>query len=159
MGIKHWLSALFRRRNQISDGVPEVMGHVVDEHKEKREIRRGPIRHDTLTQDQLKRVAKLRNVLVEAYPMTLDGWLDGFLRDADPESEIQVIEAVAIVYQQLTQSVNLTHDDKAMLYGVLCVISASGASDKVNDKIPEGLPASTDLFELYCAARSAGDRP
>ncbi|MGB2986152.1 MAG: hypothetical protein WBE26_09745 [Phycisphaerae bacterium] len=154
MGIRQWLTCLFRRGNRIPDGMPEVMGQVVDEHGERHEIRRGPIRHDALTRDQLKRVARLRDVLREAYPMTLDGWVDGFIRDAHPESEIQIIEAVAVVYQQLTQSVKLTHDDKVTLYGVLCVLSASGPSDEIDDKIPEGLPAGTDLFRLYCAGRA-----
>lgn len=159
MGIRNWLTRLLRRGDRIPDGMPEVMGQIVDEHGERHAIRRGPIRHDALTQDQLKRIARLRDVLHEAYPMTLDGWVDGFVRDSHPENEIQIIEAVAVVYQQLTESVRLTHDDKATLYGILCVLSAGGPSHELDDKIPAGLPTGTDLFDLYCRARADGDRP
>lgn len=115
MSIKRWLSGLSRRPKRIPDGVPEVMGQTVDEQGQQRIIRRGPIRHDTLTQDELKRVARLPYVLAEAHPVTLDGWVDGFMRDADSKGEIQIIEAIAVVYQRVTQIVELSGADKATL--------------------------------------------
>ena len=41
-------------------------------------ILRGWIKHDSLSQDQVQRVARLRGVLRDAYPMTMEGWIDGF---------------------------------------------------------------------------------
>ena len=91
--------------------------------------------------------------------MTLDGWVDGFMRDAHPENEIQIIEAAAVVYQQLTESTDLDTEGKKMLYAVLCFLSGSEPLPEVEEKIPPGLPTGAELFEMYHAARSAGARP
>jgi hypothetical protein len=58
------------------------------------------------------RIGRLRDVLTEARPMILDGWVDGFLRDVDPESEIRLIETCAVVYRRLTAKATLTPEEK-----------------------------------------------
>jgi hypothetical protein len=75
-------------------------------------------------------------VLQEAYPTTLDGWLDGFIRNAHLEREIQIIELAAVVYRQLTWSVRLGRKEEARLYGVLHALSSGGISDGLDDEIP-----------------------
>jgi len=159
MGFQRWFASLFGRQSEIPDGLPDVMGRVIDEHGEEHELRKGAIKHDALTSGQLQRIARLSDVLQEAYPMSPDGWVDGFMRDANPESEIQIIEAVAVVYAQLAENADLRSEGKRMLYGVLCVLSAGGPSPELEEKIPGGLPTGAELFDMYRAARAAGDRP
>jgi hypothetical protein len=137
------------------------MGHVIDEHGQKVKLRRGPVQQESLSPDQLQRIGRLRDVLAEAYPMTLDGWVDGFLRDANPESEIQIIEACAVVYQRLASQASLSPEEKKRLYSVLCVISAGGAGPELVSALPagKGLPNLENIAMMYREARQSGGRP
>jgi hypothetical protein len=92
--------------------------------------------------------------------MTLDGWVDGFMRDANPESEIQIIEACALVYQRLASQASLLPEEKR-LYSVLCVISAGAASHELASALPagKGLPDLESTRMMYREARQSGGRP
>ena len=161
MGLGDWLRRMFGGGPRLRDEVPEVIGRVTDEQGREQVLHRGPLQHESLTPDQLQRIARLRDVLVEAYPMTLDGWVDGFMRDANPESEIQIIEACAAVFQRLTAQMALRPDEKKRVYSVLCVISAGGAGPELASAIPagRGLPDVGAIAAMYREARQAGDRP
>ena len=122
-------------------GIPEMMGYVTDEKGKKHEVLKGEPKHDSLTPDQLERISCLRDVLQDAYPMTLEGWIDGFICEPNPESEIRLIEAAAVVYQQLTDHSILDKNQKEILYGVMIFMSFGKPHIyKVRDKIPAGLP-------------------
>ncbi len=138
----------------ISDGVPEVFSTVTDKEGKTHKLHRGPRRHDTLTSDQLQRIARLQDVLREVYPMTLDGWVDGFARDVHPEKEIQIIEAAAAVYQQLIADAKLSLDDKKCLYAVLCSMSTGVPPKYLKKHIPKGLPSASTIYEMYRKART-----
>ena len=161
MGLGDWLRRLFRGEPRLPDEIPAVLGTYPDEQGRKQVLRRGPVQHAALSPDQLRRVGRLRDVLIDAYPMTLDGWVDGFLRDANPESEIQIIEACAAVYQRLTSQAALSADEKKRLYAVLCVISAAGPGPELAAMLPagRGLPELERLAAMYREARLSGDRP
>jgi len=70
------------------------------------------------------------------------------MRDANPESEIQIIAACAVVYQRLASEILLSPTEKKRLYAVLCGISA-GAGPEVASSLPtgKGLP---NLDSKYC---------
>ena len=93
--------------------------------------------------------------------MTLDGWIDGFMRDANPESEIQIIEACAVVLQRLASKAPLSVDEKKRLYAVLCVISAGGATPELASALPTGagIPDLESIVIMYRQARQSGERP
>ncbi len=112
-----------------------------------------------LTPDQLGRIARLCEVTKEACPSTLDEWIGDFIGEARPENEIRTVEAIAVVYLRLTDNTDLKIEDKQSLYGTLCFLSTGFRSPEIEDKIPKGLPTSSELFEMYCVARAAGDRP
>ena len=135
----------------MRDEIPEIMGHVIDEHGQKRELRRGPVQHASLSPDQLGRIGRLRDVLIEARPMTLDGWVDGFLRDVDPESEIRLIEACAVVYRRLTEKATLTPEEKKRLYSMLCGISMGQEGPGLAAGLPagKGLPGIDRIVRMY----------
>lgn len=161
MGLSRWMSDLLRRKPKLMDRVPEVIGHVTDEHGQTGPLRRGWLKHKSLSPDQHQRITRLRDVLMDAYPMTLDGWLDGFMRDADPESEIQIIEACAAVYRQLTDRAPLSVDEKKKLYAVLCAVSSGEDGPQLAAALPRGrgLPALAGIVGMYREARQNGSRP
>ncbi len=160
MGLRDWLKTLFRREPEVRDRLPEVLGHVTDVQGQRHELHRGWIKHVSLSPEQLQRVARLRAALAEAYPMTLDGWVDGFLRDADPELEIQIIEACVSVYQRLASVASLSPPEKKRLYSVLCVLSAGGGPELATS-LPagRGLPDIEEIARMYREAYQSGSRP
>jgi hypothetical protein len=161
MVLGDWFRRLFRRRRRQWDEIPEVVGHMTDEHGRKVEIHRGPLRHESLLPDQLQRIGRLHEVLVEAYPMTLAGWIDGFRRDANPESEIRIIEACAVVYQRLTAQAVLSPEEKQRLYGVLCLLTAGEIDPKLASALPagKGLPDLESIAAVFREAWRNGARP
>jgi len=161
MGLGDWLKRLFGGEPKVRDELPEVLGHVTDEHGKKQALHRGPLQHESLTPDQLQRIARLRDVLIDAYPMTLDGWVDGFMRDANPESEIQIIEACAVVYQHLAEPAQLSADEKKRLYAVLCAVSSGAEGSQLAAAVPagKGLPPLNHIVKMYLEARQNGSQP
>jgi hypothetical protein len=61
-------------------------------------ILRGAVRH-TLTQEQTKRIAAVREVFDEHIPQPLEQWLDNFSRDTHPNAEIAIWERMAETYK------------------------------------------------------------
>jgi hypothetical protein len=118
------------QKQALKDGLPEVFCTVTDQEGKIHTIRRNSRQHDTLTVEQLQRIGQLRAILKDAYPMTLDGWVDGFLRERYPEREISIIECIAVVYQELTSNTKLSLDEKKHLYGFLCSMSAGARLKK-----------------------------
>jgi len=112
-----------------------------------------------LTSDQLQRLARLCEVTQEAYPYNLDHWISDFIGERRPENEIQIVEAIAVVYLQLTDNTDLKTEDKKGLYRLLCMVSAGMTFPEIEDTIPSGLPTSTAMYEMFCDARVAGARP
>jgi hypothetical protein len=137
--VLEWLRRLLHLRPVELPAIPEIM-YSTDKDGKQRAVSRGWIKHQTLSDEQTRRVERLRQVLREAYPMTMEGWIDGFLRDANPEQEIQIIEACAFAYQQLSTGLPLSVDDKQELYGVLCSLST-------------GAPASAFAHVLLASKR------
>jgi hypothetical protein len=141
--------------------LPEVLGHVSDDQGQRHELHRGWIKHGSLSEEQGRRVARLREVLAEAYPMTMEGWIDGFLRDRDPESEIRIIEACAVAYQRLASQARLSPEEKKRLYSVLCALSCGGTGPQLASALPpgKGLPDLEGVASMYREAHEASLRP
>lgn len=59
-----------------------------------------PRRHERLNDDLVERVRLLRAVLFEGYPRSMEFWIDGFLRDTNPEGEIAHWERMAAMFQE-----------------------------------------------------------
>ena len=160
MGITGWFWRLLGREVEC-DRIPEILGYIHDDDDRPVAVHRGPIQHESLTEDQTRRVARLREVLAEAYPMTMEAWVDGFLRDSDPESEIRIIEACAVVYRDLNEQVRLAPAEKRRLYSVLCVLSTGGFGPDLEAALPtgKGLPDLEAIQRRYREACATGRRP
>jgi hypothetical protein len=53
-----------------------------------KDLRKGPIRHEALSDEMVSRVRAIRAALLRVHPQSMEVWLDGFKRDAYPEKEI-----------------------------------------------------------------------
>jgi len=144
---------------QFRDGIPEVICSLVDMEGKSHTIRRGSRQHDTLAPEQLQRIARLQYILKEVYSMTLDGWVDGFLRDMHPENEISIIEAAAVVYQKLTSNTRLPLQEKENLYALIISMSTGVPPKYLKKNVPEGLPSAMKIYKMYCKARKGFARP
>ncbi len=118
-----------------------------------------PLNPGVLTPDQLQRLARLCEVTQEAYPYTLDHWIDDFIGENRPENEIRIVEAIAVVYLQISENTDFKSEDKQGLYRLLCILSLGMTFQKIDDTIPEGFPKSAEMYEMFCVARAAGARP
>src|SRR5258708_714162 len=156
-----WIGRWFRREPLERRGVPRVLGRAIDQYGKEHTPVRGWIKHDSLSEDQLRRVARLREVLREAYPMTMEGWIDGFLRDANPEQEIQILEACAWAYQHLSSGLRLAADEPQKLYSVLCALSAGTAESHLEDglAVGRGVPNVQTINGVLREAWSERRRP
>jgi len=161
MGFFDWLKRKLAPPPQISDQIPEVIGYITNEQGEKEPLHRGPLQHDRLSPDQLRRIGRLRDVLVDAYPMTLDGWIDGFMRDSNPESEIRIIEACASVYHRLCNGASLSPAEKKRIYSILCALSAGADGPELQAALPagKGLPNIDSIAAMFREAWQAEERP
>src|SRR5262245_12810667 len=73
-----------------NDSKPSSSGKVVSIDPKK--IKRDPIRHVRLTEEQMDRIRKLHRTFEEVDGQTLDQWVDDFKRDADPDSNLETWE-------------------------------------------------------------------
>jgi hypothetical protein len=87
----------------------------IDPHK----LKPGPIRHEQLPLSLIARINHLRLTLKEAYPQSMEKWLDGFQRDANPESEVQWWEQIARCYQSYTDTKILNAEQRQAAFSIL----------------------------------------
>ena len=87
----------------------------------------GPIRHASLTDDQMSRVQRLQKTFHEVDPSSVEKWAEDFRRDANPEREMGIWESMATAYETFTASNSLTLAGKKEVYQV--VLLRSGAPE------------------------------
>ena len=88
----------------------------------------GPIRHASLTDDQINRARRLQRTFSEVDPSSLEKWVDDFRRDVSPDNELKIWEQMATAYETFIASRNLTVDGKKDVYGIL--LMRSGAPEE-----------------------------
>lgn len=87
-------------------------------------VRPGPIRHAQLSADLEERIRKLEPVFADVYSRTHEEWLDGFQRDANPESEIAIWEAMAAALKAFAEKRTLTPEAKKDAFSLLLLRTA-----------------------------------
>jgi hypothetical protein len=111
-------------------------------------VRRDQGQYNALSHDQLRRIGRLAVVLDEAYLMTMDGWVDGFCRDAHPEREIALFEAVAVVYAKLADRSALDATGKQSLCAT--IVGATLAVDvaELQGRLPDDLAETVGIEDI-----------
>ena len=97
-----------------------------------KELRPGPIRHESLPDELLERVRAVYDVVGPYLGTTLEQFEIGFMRDSHPESEVAIwcsMTGAWIAYHEKHVGEQLlTNDDEKKLLGALVVIS-TGVED------------------------------
>src|SRR5262245_17966299 len=120
----HWLSyALASLAVSACKTRPEPTGSVT--RPDGVTLAPGPIRHETLTPDQLRRIEALQRTFSDVDPTPLDKWVDDFKRDRDPDREIAVYEAMAQAYTTYCARHALTPAARDDVYQLVLVRSAA----------------------------------
>jgi len=107
--------------------VPE--GHV--EWVDPKLIQPGPIRRDTLSEEQMARIRTLQTTFVEVDGQTVEQWVDNFKRDADPDKELRVWERMSKAYQAYCVGRTLSADAKQDVYRVVLLRSMASEQDVI----------------------------
>ena len=115
-------------------------------------LRKGPIRHESLSEDFLARVRKFHSMLAEVDGMTIEERVDCFRRDLHPENEIVVWEAIARAFERFCRARDLSADAKRDVYSLLLMRSMTTEAETLKrvdfkalslddaDKLLRGLP-------------------
>src|SRR5580658_2704500 len=82
-------------------------------------LKPGPIRHAELPLALVARIDYLRSTLHEVHPMSIEEWLDGFRRDANPESEVRWWERLTRWYRGYSDTRDLSAEQKKALFNVV----------------------------------------
>jgi len=123
------------------------------------ELRAAPIQHQELPPEAIGRIRLVRAALLDAYPHSMDFWIDGFRHDAHPSKNISEWEHLAAVYREYVSSTPLMPEQYASVFNALVAIQ-SGLADKfAAEDLPTG--AVAHLSRMYGFARplvDMGDR-
>ena len=103
-----------------------------------RALQLGSVRHK-LSEDQIDRVAKMAEVLREVHPLSRELWIDGFTRDEDPESEIQLWENVAEAYRIYCSDHALTSEVKSEVFTILLLCTMMPEERVLESATPQHL--------------------
>ena len=83
------------------------------------ELRMGERQAEYFSEEVRDYFREIKSKLDEVYPLSLEEWEDGFLRDAHPEQEIAVWLRVADVYNRFASERNLSLEQKKEYFRVL----------------------------------------
>ena len=81
-------------------------------------IQRGPVRHESLTPEQVARITILQKTFAETDSSSLETWIDNFKRDANPDREITVWERVAKAYRSYCSGRELSIEAKKEVHRI-----------------------------------------
>jgi hypothetical protein len=94
-------------------------------------LKPGPIQHEELSAEQLRRIEHLHELLAEVDPSSLETWTDNFKRDMHPDKEIAVWERIAKAYTNYTSQRKLSLDAKKDVLQTLLVASMSSDDEGI----------------------------
>lgn len=109
-------------------------------------LKPGALQHAQLTDEQLRRIDKLRATFAEVDESPLETWIENFKRDANPDAELAIWERMARAYQaycaprELSVAVkkevhtllllrSMTSEEEALKAGKLKLLSAADAKE------------------------------
>jgi hypothetical protein len=84
-----------------------------------RELKMGERQAESFPEEVRNYLREIKSKLDEVYPMSLEEWEDGFLRDAHPEQEIALWLHVADLYSRFTSERDFSSEQKKEYFRVL----------------------------------------
>lgn len=85
----------------------------------------GPIRHASLTDEQMSRVQRLQKTFNEVDPSPVEKWAEDFRRDANPDREMAIWESMATAYETFIATNSLTLAGKKEVYQIALLRSGA----------------------------------
>ena len=96
------------------------------------ELQQGPIRRESLTAEQMKRISAIRSVFAEIDGQTIDQWADNFKRDANPDNELAIWERMANAYSlYCDKRENLNLETRKEVYKVILLRSMASPEEVI----------------------------
>ena len=119
------------------------------EHVDPKQLRQGPIRHESLPPELLEKIKAVFDVIGRYLDMTLEEFEIGFMRDIHPESEVAVwrcITAAWLAYhEKFLKDAALPAEEEKELLAALIAISTG-----VEDVAKLGVPVEMGRRLLEC---------
>jgi len=100
-------------------------------------IRKGPVRHEKLSDALISRVRAIRAALLSAYPHTMEFWLDGFKRDMEPEKEILWWEHLSVCFLEHYWTKRPDEEQAKSAFRLLLQIGLGGETPSEFENLPE----------------------
>jgi len=101
------------------------------------DIRKGPIRHEKLSDALVSRVRTIRAALLSVYPHTMEFWLDGFKRDVEPEKEVLWWEHLSACFLEHYWTKCQDEEQANAAFRLLMQIGLDGAAPSEFENLPE----------------------
>ena len=95
------------------------------------DLKPNEIQRDQLSEEQLRRIKKLRETFAEVDRSSWEKWIDNFKRDADPDSEIAIWERIAVAYTNYCSQRQLTLEAKSDVFRTLVLRSMTSDEEAV----------------------------
>ena len=102
-----------------------------------RDLQKGPIQHEKLSDELVSRVRAIRAALLRVYPQTMETWLDGFKRDTHPEKEVLWWEHVSACFLEYFWTKCKNDDQARSAFRLLLQIGLGGDSTLETGVLPE----------------------
>jgi hypothetical protein len=102
-----------------------------------RELKKGPILHETLSDEMVSRVRSIRAALLQVYPQTMEAWLDGFKRDTHPEKEVLWWEHLSACFLEYFWTKCQNDDQAKSAFRLLLQIGLSGDTTPKTELLSE----------------------
>jgi hypothetical protein len=113
------------------------------------ELTISPIRHDTLSLEQIEKIQKIQATFSEVNPSTLEQTITDFKRDQNPDNEIAIWLAMAKTYEKFNlQHTELDINKKKEAYGLILMRSMENEAEaKANSKLK--LLTDNEVAEIF----------
>jgi hypothetical protein len=97
------------------------------------DLQPGPIRHDALTEQQMTRLRRVQAALAEVDTQPFEKWVENFRRDAHPDREIVIYEAIADAHAKFCAARPRNIAEKRDAYGLLLQRSGTTGEDALRN--------------------------
>ena len=89
-------------------------------------LKKSPPRHAPFGEEYQDRFAFLQATFHDVYPQTLEGWEDGFRRDANPAKQIEWWVNLAKVFKYFTDGKSLNKDERKDIFDLVLLACNNG---------------------------------
>ena len=117
------------------------------------QLKPGPIRHPELSLLLLARIRSLHSKLAEVYPQSLEVWLDGFQRDAHPDTEVAWWERVARCYEEYSVHAELNPQGRKAAFKLIFGLAMGSQPEDLQTDLDQLPPSALD--EIASIMRSS----